>query len=277
MQGELYRPMALAMTKGAQEPETAWEALTRELDLWEEAGRTATFWWRDDDAADHTDALDTLLDLRDTLDVPLALAVIPASATPALRERLTGTSDVTVLQHGYSHTNFADPDARKIELDDSRPAAYVIGDLATGSQALEKFPGHLPVLVPPWNRIAPHLIPFLPELGLRGLSTIGARTRPDPIAGLHANNVHVDLVDWRGKRTGQAGGFLGVDNILGDTVAHLAARRTGTADANEATGIMSHHAVLETESKAFLGEFAAHTHQHSAAQWLSANEIFPAR
>lgn len=276
MQGELYISMALAMTKGAQKPETAWDALTRELDLWEEAGRTATFWWRDDDAADHTDALDTLLDLRDTLDVPLALAVIPARATAALRDRLSTASNIAVLQHGYSHKNFADPDARKIELDDSRPAAYVIGDLATGAQALESFPGHLPVLVPPWNRIAPHLIPFLPELGFRGLSTIGARTRPDPIAGLHANNVHVDLVDWRGKRTGRAGSFLGVDTILGDTVAHLTARRTGAADAEEATGMMSHHAVLDTESASFLSEFVARTRIHGAVRWTAAEEMFPA-
>lgn len=276
MQGELYRSMALALTKGAQKPETAWEALTRELDLWQEAGQTATFWWRDDDAADHTDALDTLLHLRDTLDVPLALAVIPARATPALRTRLNDAKDCRVLQHGYSHKNFADPDSRKIELDDSRPATYVIGDLATGAQALESFPGHLPVLVPPWNRIAPHLIPFLPELGFRGLSTIGARTRPDPIAGLRANNVHVDLVDWRGKRTGRAGGFLGVAAILDDTVAHLSARRNGTADREEATGLMTHHAVLDGDSIDFLSEFVARTRAHGAVRWLSADEIFPA-
>lgn len=279
MQGELYKSMALAMTKGAQKPETAWDALTRELDLWEEAGRTATFWWRDDDAADHTEALDTLLYLRDTLDVPLALAVIPAQATSALRDRLNHTEDtsknIAVLQHGYSHKNFADAGARKIELDDSRPAAYVIGDLATGAQALESFPGHLPVLVPPWNRIAPHLIPFLPELGFCGLSTIGARTRPDPIAGLHANNVHVDLVDWRGKRTGRAGGFLSAETILGDTVAHLTARRTGAADGDEATGLMSHHAVLDAESIDFLSEFVARTCAHGTVRWLSAEEMFP--
>ena len=28
----------------------AWESLTRELDLWAAETRTATFWWRDDDA-----------------------------------------------------------------------------------------------------------------------------------------------------------------------------------------------------------------------------------
>jgi hypothetical protein len=270
--------MALAMTKGAHEPDTAWEALTRELDLWMEDGRTATFWWRDDDAADHTQALEHLLDLHNTLDVPLALAVVPAQATPALQARLQTSKHVAVLQHGYAHTNFADAadaKARKIELDDSRPAAYVIGDLATGTQALERFPEFLPVLVPPWNRIAPHLIPFLPELGFRGLSTLGPRPRLSPIPGVRANNVHLDIVDWQGKRTGTPGGFLGAENILADACAHLEARRTGTVDGEEATGLMTHHAVMETESKEFVRKFVAHTKQHPAARWLSAAEVFP--
>jgi hypothetical protein len=274
--GSILTLMALAMTKGAQQPDLAWDALTRELDLWQEDGRTATLWWRDDDAADHTDALEQLLELRNTLDVPLALAVIPATATVALRDLLSNAPSVSVLQHGYSHKNFADADGRKIELDDSRPAAYVIGDLATGAQALERFDGHVPVLVPPWNRIAPHLIPFLPELGFRGLSTLGPRNRPNPIAGLRANNVHLDIVDWRGKQTGRPRAFLGTDHILKDAIEHLSARRLGHVDAEEATGLMTHHLVMERDSKEFVREFVAHTTQHRAARWLNTDEIFPA-
>ncbi len=266
--------MALAMTEGAHVPDSAWNALTHELDLWEGDGRCATFWWRDDDAADHTDALDTLLDLRDALDVPLALAVVPATATPELRLRLRNATDVSVLQHGYSHKNFAGPDERKIELDDSRPAAYVVADLATGMQALEGFPGRLPVLVPPWNRIAAHLLPYLPELGFRGLSTLGARTKAAPLRGLIANNVHADPVDWRGKRTGRPGAFAGADAVLADLVEHLAARRTGAADPDEATGLMTHHLIMETESQEFVGDVVALVRRHPAARWLSAAEVF---
>lgn len=69
--------MALAMSDSADVPATAWDALMGELDAWAESGLTASFWWRDDDAADHTPALDRLLDERGQLDVPLALAVIP--------------------------------------------------------------------------------------------------------------------------------------------------------------------------------------------------------
>lgn len=268
--------MALAMTKGAQAADTAWQALTHELDQWLESGRTASFWWRDDDACDATPALERLLALRDTLDVPLALAVVPATATPALRALANGSTGVAVLQHGYSHKNFAHEGERKIELDGSRPAAYVIGDLATGAQALSKFNGHLPVLVPPWNRIAPHLLPFLPELGLTGLSTLGARSKPTTFPGLAANNVHIDPIDWRGKRTGRPRGFAGVEAAVEATVAHLAARRTGHADSEEATGLMTHHAVMETDSQDFVREFVSLVRDHPAATWLSAAEIFSA-
>jgi len=268
--------MALAMTKGDRAADTAWHALTHELDRWLESGRTATFWWRDDDACDATPALEALLTQRDALGVPLALAVVPATATPALRERLNAAADVAVLQHGYSHKNFAHEGERKIELDGSRPAAYVIGDLATGAQALAKFSGHLPVLVPPWNRIAPHLLPFLPEIGITGLSTLGARTKPMAFPGLTTNNVHIDPIDWRGKVTGHPGSFAGVEATVESAVAHLAARRTGEADAGEATGLMTHHAVMETDSQDFVAELVSLVRDHPAANWLSAGEIFTA-
>ena len=29
---------------------SSWDALRTELDLWQDAGRDASFWWRDDDA-----------------------------------------------------------------------------------------------------------------------------------------------------------------------------------------------------------------------------------
>lgn len=264
------------MTKGAQAPETAWHALTHELDLWQQEGRCATFWWRDDDASDVTPALESLLTARDALGVPLALAVVPATATAALRARLDDAGDVAVLQHGYSHKNFAHEGERKIELDGSRPAAYVIGDLATGAQALSAFAGNLPVLVPPWNRIGRHLLPLLPEIGFTGLSTLGARSKPLAFPGLTANNVHIDPIDWRGRHTGTPGAFAGADAAVISAVTHLAARRTGVADAGEATGLMTHHAVMETDSQDFVGEFVRLVRDHPAARWLSVREVFTA-
>lgn len=271
---EFTQPMALAMPDGSPTPDTAWTALTQELDAWSDAGLTASFWWRDDDAATPTPALDALLGLRDQAGVPLALAVIPAACGEALRLRLADAPRTTVLQHGYSHKNFASEGDRKTELDGSRPAEYVIADLATGAQALSRLETHLPVLVPPWNRIAPHLVPLLPEIGFRGLSTNGPRAREHPVRGLLQNNVHLDVIDWRGKRTGTPRNFLGAANVVEDAIAHLSARRTGGADRAEATGLMTHHADMDAEGLSFVLEFVTRTNAHPAVSWLSANEVF---
>lgn len=268
--------MALAMPHGSATPETAWTALMRELDAWSTDGRPASFWWRDDDASDATPALDALLELQAETAVPLALAVVPATASAALRDRLSETKDVAVLQHGYSHKNFASDGERKIELDGSRPSEYVIADLAMGAQALSRFEAHLPVLVPPWNRMAPHLVPLLPEIGFRGLSTNGARACEIPVRGLVQNNVHLDVVDWRGKRSGIPRNFLGAENVISDAIEHLAARRTGAADSTEVTGLMTHHADMSADALAFVVEFVTRTNAHPAVSWLSANKVFPA-
>src|ERR1700693_5805783 len=93
----------LAMTSAAIE--TGWSALEAELDIWQSAGRTASFWWRDDDAITRTRALDRLLELSE--DAPIAVAVVPGYAEKALAERLADVAAVTVLQHGWRHINHA--------------------------------------------------------------------------------------------------------------------------------------------------------------------------
>ncbi|HTB41724.1 MAG TPA: polysaccharide deacetylase, partial [Reyranella sp.] len=150
---------------------STWHALGEEATRWQESGRTAQLWWRDDDAADSEPALDRLLVLHRATRVPLALAVVPAHATPALADRLAAEPGVDLLQHGYAHLNHAAPGEKKAELGPHRPAMVVLGELGTGWLALERLFGDraLSVMVPPWNRIAPALVPTLPEIGFSGL------------------------------------------------------------------------------------------------------------
>lgn len=250
-----------------------WAALSTELDHWSAAGRTATFWWRDDDAGAMAAPLDRLLILRKKLDIPIALATVPTRLDSAFRARLTEETEVAVLQHGYSHHNFATTDERKIELDGSRPAEYVIADLAVGMQALASVPGAVPVLVPPWNRIAPHLLPMLPELGYRGLSGLGPRQRVNALAGLRQNNVHMDPIDWRGRH-GKPKAFIATERATAIAIEHLAARRTGTVDGEEATGLMTHHLDQDEDTWRFIEQFIARTKAHSAVAWLAAQNVF---
>ncbi len=165
---------------------SSWQALEEEAVRWRDGGRTAALWWRDDDAADAGPAFDRLLTLHRDTRAPLSLAVVPALATPALADRLGAEPDVDLLQHGYAHLNHASPGEKKAELGAHRPAMIVLGELGTGWLALERlFGGRAQsVMVPPWNRIAPGLVPTLPEIGFRGLSTFGPRRRARPVSGL---------------------------------------------------------------------------------------------
>jgi hypothetical protein len=225
---------------------TSWQALTDEDAHWGDAGRSAELWWRDDDACDVDPALDRLLELAGDTATPLALAVVPARATEALAARLADEPLVDVLQHGYAHANHALAPEKKVELGTQRPAMMTLGELATGWMALERLFGSraLAVLVPPWNRIASVLVPTLPEIGYRGLSTFGPRARVHPVRGLLQVNTHVDLIDWKGGRV-----FPGEEATLAVLVTALERARSGSA---EPVGILSHHLAMDAGAWDFL-------------------------
>ncbi len=249
-----------------------WPAFDLELEQWRAAGRTAELWWRDDDVADTGPELDRLLALHRETGIPLALAVVPAHATAALAERLAAEPGVDVLQHGYAHVNHATPDeGKKIELGPHRPAMIVLGELGTGWLALERLFGNRPlgVMVPPWNRIAPALVPTLPEIGFTGLSTFGARPRAQPVRGLRQINTHVDLIDWKG-----GGGFAGESACLDALVAALSRSR---AQGGEPVGLLSHHLVMDGGAWDFLRSFWEGTKTMSGMRVRSARELFASR
>ena len=250
-----------------------WDQLAGELDAWEEAGRIATFWWRDDDAARPTSALDRLLKLNAASCAPLALAVIPAKQDSNLRARLAlhrrQNSGMTVLQHGYAHRNHAAADEKKTEFAAGRSHDAVATELATGSRRLADYPGFVPVLVPPWNRIADQWIAALPGLRFRGLSAFGPRPSEQPVAQLRQVNTHVDIIDWRGDR-----GFVGTGAALNAALTHLRQRRLGQIDADEPTGLLTHHAVHEAAAWRFVADFVRRVCDHTATAWLNASEMF---
>ena len=109
-----------------------WAALDDELARWRDVGRDAVLWWRDDDAAEMTPALDRLLELQRATSAPLSLAVVPARATEALAQRLVHEPGIDLLQHGYAHVNHGGAGEKKMELGLQRPAMIVLGDLGTG-------------------------------------------------------------------------------------------------------------------------------------------------
>lgn len=245
---------------------TGWDDLARELDAWGAAGRTATYWWRDDDATRPGPALQRLL--RCAGEGPLALAVIPAAVEPELAEALA-EAPASVLQHGFAHRNHAPDGAKKCELARDRPLEAVLAELAAGQARLAELFGRrfLPVLVPPWNRIDAGVVGRLAGIGFLGLSTYRPRQR-QKLGALAIVNTHVDLVDWRQRR------FVGTEAALGLLLRHLLERRAGAVDAEEPTGILTHHLVHDEAAWDFLGRLNERLRPHPAARWLSAESAF---
>ena len=243
-----------------------WNALERELAQWAAAGRTATLWWRDDDAVAPSAALDRLLTLGAGR-APVALAVVPEPAGEPLARRLATAPLVRVLQHGWAHRNHRPAGARSAELGADRPLAMVTDELARGRDHLASLFGarFLPVLVPPWNRIDPPVVAALPRLGFRGLSCFG----PRPAGERATVNTHVDPIAWRAGR-----GFVGEAKALDALIGHLADRRTGAADADEPTGLLTHHLVHDAALWHFLDRLLEFTAAHAAVRWLDARAVF---
>jgi hypothetical protein len=251
-----------------------WPDLAEEFEHWGDAGRVATLWWRDDDAAAASPALDRLLALADG--VAVALAVIPALADRGLAARLANRDGaaIAVLQHGWRHDDHTaatrPTGGRKSEFPAQRSRAAVAADIAAGRARLfDLFGGRtLAVLAPPWNRFDQGFLPVLAAGGIGALSQAGPRRTAWPWPRVFAANVHVDLVDWtQGRR------FVGEAAALARLVGHLRGRRLGRVDGGEPTGIMTHHLVQDAAAEAFLARLLALTAAYPA-RWLSAGEVF---
>jgi hypothetical protein len=260
------------MPRKADAPAIAagWPALAEELEHWGAAGRVATLWWRDDDAATASVRLERLL--ASAREVPIALAVIPALADRTLAARLASPapSAVTVLLHGLRHADHSQG-GRKSEFPSQRSAAAVAADLGAGRRLLEKLFGTtaIAVLAPPWNRFDSRFLPLLAGIGIGAISQAGPRRAAWLLPGLFAANIHVDLVDWAGGRR-----FVGEAAALALLLEHLRGRRLGLVDSAEPTGIMTHHLVQDSDAERFLDRLLGLTLAHSAARWLAAGEVF---
>lgn len=246
---------------------THWAAFLDEIARWRDAGRVVDFWWRDDDACRADPALTRLVRLSAAAQVPLALAVIAQGVQAAV---LTQDARwIRILQHGADHVQRAGAGERKTEFPASEPVEVALARLQAAYAQIAG-PVTLPVLVPPWNRIGAAVLPArLAAAGYRGLSRFGPRAVAAPVPGLVQVNAHVDVIDWRGTRR-----FVGEQAALGAATAHLQARREGRADADEATGWLTHHLVHDDACWAFLERLFDRTRREPAVAWQRADMLF---
>ncbi|QGY41988.1 hypothetical protein GM415_04950 [Pseudodesulfovibrio cashew] len=250
--------------------------LLDELDAWEKEGLTAEFWWRDDDAAEPHVALDRLFALSDRHETPCGLAVIPARAGEPLRKAVSQAHHIWVLQHGYAHKNHAPKGGGAWELGMHRPVSVIREELSQGTHKLNQLfkDRFVPVIVPPWNRIDPELLAYLPVMGFRGVSASYKKDRPEVPEGLRRADAHCDLLNWKDKAHGAR--FAGSDKCLAGLIGHLRDKRTGEADPSEPTCVLSHHLEMDEAAWDFLETTLSAIREHPAAAWVSPVQIWPA-
>ncbi len=227
-------------------------------------------WWRDDDAGRDHPRLAALLDIARRREAPLALAVVPAWLEPACAARVLACPLADVLQHGISHGNHGRPPAKKIELGGAADPAELRTTLAAMRVGLaERFGARaLPVLVPPWNRIAPDLLPALPGLGFVGWSGFGPRPAPLPVPGLVQVNTHLDPIAWRGDRS------LTDPDALVAKLAHSIDSRLYGANHPEPIGVLTHHLAHDEAVWTFCEALLEHLAAHAAVRFPSINAVF---
>lgn len=249
-----------------------WALLLGELDAWRDADRVATLWWRDDDAVADTPALRRMLSLAAGESVPLGLAVTPRAVTGSLAPLVADLSFVFILQHGYAHTNHEPEGRKKAEFGPSRTLAESEAEITQGWWWIqERFVDRaLPVLVPPWNRIDGTIASRLSGCfgGPCGLSTYKPRSVPT-MNDITICNTHVDPIAWRSGR-----GFVGIADTVTQMVAHLRARRLGSVDPSEATGLLTHHLVEPPACTDFLRDLIQVVRDHPAACWVEPPYLF---
>jgi len=248
-----------------------WDRVKRELDQWARERRTAQFWWRDDDAEDVSANLSRMLATAARFDVTIGLSAIPTKLKPRLVKALEREPHAQVLVHGFAHKNHALPGRAKRELGGARRLDEVVADLDSGLALSRAAFGRrlLPVLVPPWNRIAPAAVARLPGLGYRGISTWKPRETANPARGLIQVNTHLDVIDWRRGRVVKEEGL-----IAGLLLRKLRWRRERKERAAEPLGLLTHHAYWDAAKERSIVHLLEATRGHPAVRWHTPASAF---
>lgn len=220
--------------------------------------------FRDDDAGWANDRLLALLDIFGQVGMPIDCAVIPEILDQTLSHELLcrwqqAKQFIGLHQHGYSHSNHEPPESRKNEFGSNRNKDQQKSDIAAGQAFLHDILGDAldPIFTPPWNRCTQATVDCLEELDFKLLSRDISAVKLDTV---NVKQVPIHL-DWSKVLKTSSNPLP----MLSQSIAnHL--------HNNTLTGIMLHHADMNTENLQPLTELLSVLASHQQVQSLLLRE-----
>jgi hypothetical protein len=257
-----------------------WDDVQHELDCWADAGLTAKFWVRDDDAIGISESLERLRDFAYNYNIRIGLAVIPGKILPSLTPFLDiNTKQFYPMCHGWMHVDYSRGN-KPGEFGPDRPFSSMINDAQSALNMFSKRFGTMKaIFVPPFNRITPAVIRALPNIGFFGVSLmpnylerkmlqLGPRLAwtnlvkiPTFSAGPRID-VHLDMIDWKTNAAQDTG------KIVDHLVRHLRGRRLGLLPARTPIGLLTHHLVHNEGIWRACHEILEILRSHRAAEFI---------
>lgn len=225
-----------------------------------------TFFFRNDDVGWEDTRLFELLDLFAEFNLPLDLAAIPAAISPRTAARLQtlverNPGKLSIHQHGYAHLNH-EQTGRKCEFGETRSRDLQQADIKAGKDRLNDLFGPMaePIFTPPWNRCTADTAACLRDSGFKLLSrdTTAPQLKIDRLAELPVS------IDWFAKR-----------KKVRLTPDEIGSSFSAAASACSRVGVMLHHAVMNEEERARLGELLQLVSTHSQARCVLMRDFIP--
>jgi hypothetical protein len=227
-------------------------------------GKKITFWWRDDDAIEETQALQKLLKLVDHK--AISIATIPEYCTKSLIDIVKENPYIHLLQHGVSHENFAHKEEKKCEFPTHLSDEHHWQRIQYGRdkifQLYPEWDGK--GFVPPWNRMKLNSAEGLKDIGFDYISAFES-LKARNIATKHIAycDSNIDPIDWKGNDGKNNYGFIGWQ-ACDDILLHH-------AQYQQHIGLLTHHLVHNEAMWHKLEIIADFMHHHPAIDWQAPN------
>ena len=221
------------------------KGLVEYLHLLQKEGFKMRVWWRDDDVFEATEELNKLIQFSEKNGVPVHLSVIPKNLTDNAIDLLKSQNKVTILQHGYSHTNYAKVGEPLNEYGMNRALDDMLNDIRYGFYKLSEVFGEqfVPIFVPPWGHIAQPVLEQLHEIGFVGISLIGNNNKT--YSSLKNMNTHIDIHSWKTKSENSYDVKMRPFEMIADDIIKIITSAKSQKNGHENIGLLTHSQIMK--------------------------------